>query len=100
MVVAAGVFFAGGFIDFCVQAGAHYIEEGSLNDWELDEERLLETAMTTAVGAWVPTFNGTQEFPVTAIGSALVAAEASILVSTGVIIRHQFNKHRMIMMEE
>ena len=99
-VAAGGGFMAGGLIDAGVQVGAHYIEQGTLNDFELDVDRMFETATTTAIGAAVPTFDGTKESTVTAIGSAIVAAEASILVSTGVIIQHQLKKHRMLTMEE
>ncbi|MBP3645771.1 MAG: RHS repeat-associated core domain-containing protein, partial [Clostridia bacterium] len=100
IVAAGGGFLAGGLIDVGVQVGAHYIEQGTVNDFELDVDRMFETATTTAIGAAVPTLEGTKESTVTAIGSTIVAAEASVLVSTGVIIRHQLKKYKMIMMEE
>ena len=100
IVTAGGGFLAGGLIDVGVQVGAHYIEQGTVNDFELDVDRMFETATTTAISAAVPTFEGIKESTVTAIGSTIVAAEASVLVSTGVIIRHQLKKYKMIMMEE
>ena len=91
---ATAVAFAGGtaagmIIDAGVQVTSHMINEGSLDNFNLDEKRMLETGFSTGTAAAVPTFNGTSSNINWAIGSAIVGAEASVLIASAVIISHK-----------
>ncbi len=90
-VVVAGIggAIAGGVIDVGVQTASHAIKTGSLDNFKLDENRVVETAVTTGLSAIVPTFDGTPTGVDMAIGSAIVGAEASVLISTGVIVANK-----------
>jgi len=86
VLAAMGGLAFGVFIDAGVQFGSYTIRNKTVEGFVFDERRLVETGITTALSAAVPTFNGVQKDISWAIGSAIVGMDASALIAVITVI--------------
>ena len=80
---------AGMFIDAGVQVASYGIRHGTWDGFVYDLGRTIETAVSTALSSMVPVIGDPSNSIFDAAATALVSAEASVLISSATIVCHK-----------
>ena len=89
-LVAGGIGFASGtVIDLGVQSASYGIRHGTLDGFALDVERLMETAITTALSAMAPVVGDPRKSVADAAKTAAIGAGVTMGLSAITIVYHE-----------
>ena len=76
----------GAVVDFATQVTSQFISTGTFAFSKIDGERIFKTAVQTGLGTAIPQLGNAKEVTADAIGTALICAEGSALISCADVV--------------